>query len=78
VKVEPIKPILKAPGIKRLKQKYGELLSILLQFCFQIQIAPLHHGIQAGGAGGGEEQADVACALGGRQGLTLVHFSPQP
>jgi hypothetical protein len=27
VQVEPIKPLLKAPGTKRLKLQYGELLS---------------------------------------------------
>ena len=29
-----MKPMLKAPGTKRLKLKYDQLLSILLQFCF--------------------------------------------
>ena len=45
VQVDPIKPTLKAPGLKRFKLKYDKSLSILLQFCFQIQLAPLHHGI---------------------------------
>jgi len=39
-----IKPMLKAPGYKRLKSKYDEVLSILLKFCFQFQLAPLQHG----------------------------------
>jgi len=42
VLVDPIKPTLKAPGSKRLKLKYDEVLTILPQFCFQIQLAPLH------------------------------------
>ena len=44
VQVDPIKPTLKAPGTKRSKLKYDNLLSILLQFCFQFQFAPLHGG----------------------------------
>jgi len=44
VQVDPINPTLKAPGTNRLKLKYDKLLSILLQFCFQIQLAPLHTG----------------------------------
>jgi hypothetical protein len=39
-----MKPTLKAPGTKRLKLKYDELLSVLLEFCFHIQLAPLHDG----------------------------------
>jgi hypothetical protein len=49
VQVDPINPALKAPGINHLKLKYDELLSILLQFYFQIQLAPLHHGQTGGG-----------------------------
>ena len=45
VQVEPIKPMLEAPGTKCLKLKYGELLSMLLQLCFQIQVAPLQPGV---------------------------------
>jgi len=44
VQVAPIKPTLKAPGTKRLKLNYDKLLSILLQFCFQFQLAPLLRG----------------------------------
>jgi len=44
VQVYPIKPKFKPPGTKRLKVKYDEVLSILLQFCFQFQLAPLHRG----------------------------------
>jgi hypothetical protein len=44
VQVDPIKPTLKAPETKRLKLKHDELLSILLQFCFQIHLAPLYRG----------------------------------
>jgi hypothetical protein len=35
---------LKAPGTKRLKVKYDELLSISLQFWFQFELAPLQPG----------------------------------
>ena len=48
VQVEPIKLTLEAPGIKRLKLKFDPLLSILLQFCFQIQLAPLQRGTVRG------------------------------
>ena len=44
VQVGPITPMLKAPGTKRFKLKYEKLLSILLQFCFQHQLAPLDQG----------------------------------
>ena len=45
MQVDPIKPTLNPPGTKRLKLKYDKLLSIiLLQFCFQIQLAALHQG----------------------------------
>jgi hypothetical protein len=44
VQVDPIKPTFKPPGIKLLKLKHDEMLSILLQFCFQIQLAPLQQG----------------------------------
>jgi hypothetical protein len=44
VQVDPIKPTLKALGTKPLKLKYDKLLSILLQFCFQFQRAPLQRG----------------------------------
>jgi len=38
-----MKPTLKAPGTKHLRLKY-DTLSILLQCCFQLQLAPLHQG----------------------------------
>jgi hypothetical protein len=44
LQVEPITSTLKPPGMKLLRLKYDKLLSILLQFCFQIQLAPLHLG----------------------------------
>jgi len=44
VQDDPIKPTLKAPGTKHSKLKHDHLLSILLQFRFQIQLAPLHYG----------------------------------
>ena len=44
VQLDPMKPTVKAPGTKRLRLKYDRLLSILPQICFQIQLAPLHHG----------------------------------
>ena len=47
MQVDPLKLTLKAPGTERLKLKYDELLSILLQFCFQLQLVPLHRGDSA-------------------------------
>jgi hypothetical protein len=44
VQLDPIRRTLKAPGTKRLKLKCDKMLSILLQFCFQFQLAPLHLG----------------------------------
>jgi hypothetical protein len=44
VQVEPLNPTLKAPRIKGLKLKCDKLLSILLKFCFQNQLAPLDSG----------------------------------
>jgi len=40
-----MKSKLKAPGTKRLKLNYKEVVSTLVQFCFQIQLAPLHRGV---------------------------------
>jgi hypothetical protein len=38
-------PMLKATGLKRLKLKeYDELLSNVCQFCFEMQLTPLHGG----------------------------------
>ena len=45
VQLDPINPTLKSPGTRRLKLKCDKLLSILLQFCFQNQLLPLHLGI---------------------------------
>jgi hypothetical protein len=56
-----MKSKLKAPGTKRLKLKYDNLLSIIR---FQIQLAPLHRGRDPHRAGGG-------------QGRTLVPLSAQ-
>jgi len=60
VQVGPLKPTLKAPGTKLLKLKLDKLLSILTQFCFQIQLALLHRGSHRiagrGGARCGLEQ----------------------
>jgi len=50
VHVDPVKPKLKPPGTTPWNLKYCELLSILLQFCFQMQPAPLRHG--GGGCAG--------------------------
>ena len=43
VQVETMKPMLNAPGTKRLKLSYDEPLS---NFAFEIQLAPLHGGPQ--------------------------------
>jgi hypothetical protein len=84
-----MKPKSKPPGTQRLILKHNELLSILnqliyfasilLQFCFQVQVAPLHHGDRRGCKVTGREQrgADVV----GRgfhsstSQLTLTRFS---
>jgi len=50
VQVEPMKPKLKQPGSKRLTLKYDNLLSILLKFCFQCQLVPLHLGLASAGS----------------------------
>jgi hypothetical protein len=39
-----MKPEPKAPGSLLLKLRYDGALSILLQICFQMQLAALHHG----------------------------------
>jgi len=44
VQVDSMKPKLKPPGTERLKLTYDKLLSILLQCCFQIQLAALQVG----------------------------------
>ena len=44
VQVEPMKPLLKPPGTKRLKLKYDGLLSNLLQICFYSELVPLQVG----------------------------------
>ena len=44
MQVDPIKPTLKAPGSQRLKLKHDRMLSSLLEFCFQNQLAPLYQG----------------------------------
>jgi len=41
VQVDPIKPVLNAPGIKLLKLRCGWTG---FKFCFQLQRAPLHGG----------------------------------
>ena len=73
MQVDPFKFTLKAPGTERLKLKYYPRLSVLLQCCFQIQIAPLHEGeLDA-------DDADAHCVrqrAAGR-GLTLAHFTAQ-
>jgi hypothetical protein len=46
----------KAPGSKGLTLKGNDLLSNLLQICFQIQLAPVHHG----GEGDGDADGGLA------------------
>ena len=48
VQVEPMKLMLKPPGTKRLKLKYYKLLSILLHFCFQINLRRYSKGGHGG------------------------------
>ena len=94
VQVDPIKSTLKAPGTKRLKVEYGKPPSILLQFCFQFQLAPLHlgsgplaHALLVEAPGGGPPLAAAVASYAAYPyapaccplaGLTLVHFSAQP
>jgi len=67
--VDPMKPRLKAPGTKRLKVKYDDQLrSMLLQCCFQFELAALRSG-HAGdcdkvccAAVGGDLQPDGTCS----------------
>jgi len=49
VQVDPMKPMLKAPGTKRLNLQYDKLLSILPEFWFQFQLAPLQQGVHRQG-----------------------------
>jgi hypothetical protein len=42
VYIDPIKPMLKAPGTKLLKLYNGQAS---FKFCFQIQLAPLQRGL---------------------------------
>jgi len=73
VQVDPSKPTFKAPGTKRLKLKYDELLTILLRFRFQFQLAPLQQGaidVTAGRA----TTAGVAATLVGRCTLAASEF----
>ena len=37
-------PRFKRPELSALKLEYDKVLSLLLQFCFQFQLAPLQHG----------------------------------
>jgi hypothetical protein len=75
VQIDPVKPTSKPPGTKRLKLKCDRLLSILPQFCFQNQIAPLQHGGAA--LMPAYDDASIGMAAAAGQGLTLVHFSAQ-
>ena len=67
MQVEPIKPMLKAPGIELLQQVRG----IAVKFCFQIQVALLQQGgVQSdrrrGVRGGGRGPGDGADRVQGR------------
>jgi hypothetical protein len=59
-----MKPTLNAPGTKRFKKANDKLLSVLLQCCFQVQVAAVHLGDGAGyaapGGGGGALGAHAA------------------
>jgi len=71
VQVDPIKPTLKAPGTEHLKLKHEGLLS---NVGFKFNLRRYTEGGQ--GRAGGAERGGTRGA-GGRQGLTLVHFSSQ-
>jgi hypothetical protein len=59
LQVDLMKPISKAPSNQRLKLKYDKMLSILLQFCFQFQLALPHPGARGGPAHGGLVQVET-------------------
>ena len=69
VQVDPIKPMLEGTGTERLKLKCdGNIFKV----CFQIQVAPLHHGrcragaAAAGAFGGHQDDGSFPRALKGR------------
>jgi hypothetical protein len=76
VQVEPIKPTLKAPGTKRLKQQYDELLS---SFPFKLNlrrytkqtgdITAFHVCVNPGVSGGGGEKQEGAAGAGAIGGV---------
>jgi len=55
-----MKPTLKAPGTKRLKLNFDKPLLILLNFCFHIQVAPLHQGATRPGVPRGRQELESA------------------
>jgi len=67
VQIDPIKPMLKAPGSKRLKLEYDELLS---NFGFNINLRRYTWARR-------RPQWPTCTPRARRQGLTLVHFSAQ-
>ena len=77
VQVEPMKPMLKAPGAKHLKLKYDKLLSFCFIFAFNLNMRRYTTAVvflaDAGFTNGAELVID-----GRDQGLPLLHFSPQP
>ena len=77
VQIEPMQFVLKAPGTRRLKLKYDELLST-----FAFESNSRHYSWVA--CSGGTRRCRRPCAPSAptspppaRQGLTLVHFSAQ-
>jgi len=70
VQVDPIKPTLEAPGIKRLKLKLDILLST---FAFKFNLRRYNLAAHRG-----DVRRHNVGALRRRQGLRLVHFSAQP
>ena len=81
MQVAAMKPTVKAPGTKRLKLKYDRLLSISLQACFQIQLAPLPRGRGSTRlAATGRRRCTPPRRRATRrwQGLTLVHVLARP
>ena len=71
MQVDPVKPALKAPGIKRLKLEFDEPLS---NFAFKFNLRCFSWGVTTATAG---LRAGLKGPWGERQGLTLVHYSAQ-
>jgi hypothetical protein len=75
VQVDPIKPTLKAPGTKRLKLEYGELVSSFA-FSFKLRRYTMEDDVRRYAALDAWLLQKMHAAM--RQRLTLVHSLAQP